>query len=90
MNAALLFAQPDNTLAWDFFGGAMVFIAILWIVGVAATIFWIWMLVDVLVHERATEEKILWFLVVFFLQFIGALIYFIVRRAGRTRTTSAL
>ena len=47
------------------------------------------MLIDAVVSEPTTEEKILWFLVVFFLHFIGALIYFFVRRSGRSRITPA-
>jgi hypothetical protein len=40
------------------------------------------MLIDVLTSRRETNEKILWFLVVFFLHFIGAIIYFAVARRG--------
>ena len=51
---------------------------------IAASVFWLWMLIDALVNEPDTGQKILWFLVIFFLHFIGALIYFVVRRSGRT------
>jgi hypothetical protein len=36
-------------------------------------------------YEPTTGEKLLWFLVIFFLYFIGALIYFVVRRSHRMR-----
>ena len=48
-----------------------------------ATIFWIWMLIDALIHERTAVEKLLWFLVIFLLHFIGALIYYVVRKSPR-------
>jgi hypothetical protein len=35
-----------------------------------------------------TDEKILWFLVIFFLHFIGALIYYFVRHKERGRARS--
>ena len=41
------------------------------------------MLIDALIHEPTTGEKLLWFLVIFFLHFIGALIYFLVRKSQR-------
>jgi hypothetical protein len=47
------------------------------------TVFWLWMLIDALIHEPTTNEKLLWFLVIFVLNFIGALIYLFVRRLRR-------
>jgi hypothetical protein len=44
------------------------------------------MLIDALVNELTTSDKILRFLVIFFLHILGALIYFFVRRRGRGRT----
>ena len=56
------------------------------VLGLAATGFWLWMLVDALINEPDTNEKILWFLVIFFLHFIGAIIYFAVRKGGNKRS----
>ena len=56
----------------------------------AATIFWIWMLVEALMNEPTTNDKILWFLVIFFLHFLGAFIYFLVRKVSRTGPTCAV
>jgi hypothetical protein len=81
-----LLAQVDPTVG--LFGGMAAAIIIFWIIALIASIFWLWMLIDAVVYEPTTEEKILWFLVVFFLHFIGALIYFFVRRSGRGRTTT--
>jgi hypothetical protein len=65
--------------------GLGVFIFVMWLLVILASIFWIWMLIDALVNEPTTEQKILWFLVIFFLHIIEALIYFFVRRTGRAR-----
>ena len=81
MQQLILFAQ--NTAAPDVVGGVLSMILVIWILGIIATAFWIWMLIDALMNERTTEEKLLWFLVVFLLHIIGAIIYFAVRKAGR-------
>ncbi len=90
MSSFTLFAQaaPDVGDAAGLFGGLMVLMAVFWIVGIAATIFWLWMLIDALTNEQTTEQKILWFLVIFFLHFIGALIYLFVRKSGRARSSA--
>jgi hypothetical protein len=82
MDFVTVLAQND---APGFLGGVAAFIFVIWALVIAASIFWIWMLIDALTNEPTTNDKILWFLVIFFLHFIGALIYFIVRRQARTR-----
>ena len=69
-----------------FAGGVFGLMCVFWIIALAASIFWIWMLVDALIHEPTTNDKLLWFLVIFFLHFIGALIYLVVRRSQRPRS----
>ncbi|HLZ60832.1 MAG TPA: PLD nuclease N-terminal domain-containing protein, partial [Ktedonosporobacter sp.] len=45
------------------------------------SIFWIWMLVDCLINQRLKGgAKVGWFLLIFFLHWFGALIYFFVGR----------
>ena len=61
------------------FGGLMILV---WIIAIAASIFWIWMLIDCLVSSLPTNEKILWALVIVFTHLLGALIYFFVKRSG--------
>jgi len=61
------------------------FVGIFGLIGLALSIFWIWMMVDALVNEPTTGEKLLWFLVIFFLYVIGALIYLLVRKSQRRR-----
>src|SRR5262245_681195 len=79
---ALLGQQPDG--GGDLFGGAIGLMCDFWILAIVASIFWIWMLIDALMNEPTTNEKILWFLVIFLLHLIGALIYYFVRKRGRT------
>jgi hypothetical protein len=76
----LLALLDDGT---GLFVGLGAFVIVIWALVILATVFWIWMLIDALVNEPTTNDKILWFLVIFFLHFIGALIYFFVRRGAR-------
>ena len=52
---------------------------------IPATMFWIWMLVDAAVHERDATDKIVWVLIVLFLHFVGAAVYYFVRHRPRVR-----
>src|SRR5207247_8845513 len=56
MNPLILLAQetaPDAGAG--LFGGAMAVMCALWAVGIAATVFWLWMLIDALVNEPTTN-----------------------------------
>ena len=64
----------------------LAFMALVWMIGIAATIFWLWASIDALTHEPTTNDKILWFLVIFFLHFIGAIVYFVVRKGANKRS----
>ncbi len=81
MSTLCLLAQND---AANLFGGFAALVIVIWVLAIAASNFWLWMLIDALTNEPTTNEKILWFLVIFFLHFLGALVYFFVRRSGRT------
>jgi hypothetical protein len=76
----LLALLDDGT---GLFVGLGAFMVVIWMLVILATVFWIWMLIDALVNEPTTDDKILWFLVIFFLHILGALIYFFVRRGSR-------
>ena len=53
---------------------------------VIGTIFWIWMLVDCATKESSQgNDKLIWVLVILFTHWIGAAIYFFVRRPQRIR-----
>ena len=54
----------------------------------AVFVFWIWMLIHAVTNKGIGDgEKIAWVLVIFFLHFIGALIYFFI---GRPKGTAAI
>ena len=56
---------------------------VFWIVAIVLSVFWIWMLIDCVTSSLPPMEKLIWFLVIFFLHILGALIYFFVARQGR-------
>ena len=63
----------------------LIFIPLVLIV-LALVVFWIWMLVDCATKEpSAGNDKIVWILVIVFTHWIGALIYFLVRRPQRKK-----
>ncbi len=54
------------------------------LIAVLTSIFWLWMLIDALMNSRLNgTEKLIWVLVVLFLHFLGALLYFFLARGGR-------
>lgn len=56
------------------------------LIGVAGTVFWIWMLVDCLMNEPSYgNEKIIWGIVIALTHFLGAALYFFFRRPQRIR-----
>lgn len=64
----------------------VIFLAFM-VFGVCALAFWIWMLVDCLKNEEPEgNDKIIWVLVIILTNWIGALIYFFVRRPERKRS----
>jgi Phospholipase_D-nuclease N-terminal len=79
----LLAQQPDE--GGGLLGGALGLMCIVWMLVILASLFWLWMLIDALTNEPTTNDKILWFLVIFFLHLLGAVIYYFVRKQGRTR-----
>ena len=67
----------------------LIFIPLVLIV-MALVVFWIWMLVDCATKEpSAGNDKIVWILVIVFTHWIGALIYFLVRRPERKKQFGA-
>lgn len=49
-----------------------------------AVVFWIWMLIHAVTNAGLSDgEKVAWVLVIIFLNFLGALIYFFVGRPKR-------
>lgn len=52
------------------------------VIALALTVFWLWMLVDCLANQN--EDKLVWFLVIFFLNLLGAFLYYLLARKKRT------
>jgi len=70
-------------LGFLFLGGALVLF--FWMIALLASIFWIWMLISAVTNNGiGTGEKVAWVLVVLFLHFFGALIYFFIGHPKRT------
>jgi hypothetical protein len=62
------------------------FMGIFPFIALAALAFWIWMMIDCAINEPSEgNDKIVWMLVIIFTNWIGALIYFFVRRPTRIR-----
>ena len=59
------------------------------IVPLVGFILWVWMLIDCAVNEPSGTNKIVWILVILLANFIGAAIYFLVRRPARRAEAGA-
>lgn len=56
------------------------------LIGLLASIFWIWMLIDCALNEPGTSnDKVIWILVILFTHLLGAILYFVIRRPERMR-----
>jgi hypothetical protein len=52
--------------------------------GLTVLLFWIWMIIDCAIREPAEgNERLIWVLIIVFANWIGALIYYFVRRPKR-------
>ena len=57
------------------------------LVWAAATLFLVWMLIDCVTKEPSLgNDKLIWALVIILLPYVGAAIYYVVRRPERLRT----
>ncbi len=64
--------------------GILCFVVLGGIMGIAGQVFWVWMLVDCVSNEPSEgNDKLIWALVIIFLNFLGAAIYYFVRRPQR-------
>ncbi|MDP4643286.1 MAG: PLD nuclease N-terminal domain-containing protein [Opitutales bacterium] len=67
----------------------VLFLLIGGVISISFLAFWIWMLVDCLQYEKNEEnQKLIWILVIVLTNWIGALIYFFVRRKERKQNES--
>src|SRR5205814_466136 len=71
MMLSAILSQTSNTGLSAGLGVVMILVIV---IGIAATLFWLWMLIDCLTSDMPSGDKILWFLVIFFLHLLGAVI----------------
>ena len=90
MNPLVLLAQveDDPGAGFGIFAGmsaAVVIIAL--VIGLAVTLFSLWMLIDAVMNEPEPLMKVLWAAVILCFPFLGAVAYFFARRSTRARPT---
>lgn len=56
-----------------------------WLVAVAAFVFWLWALIDLLRSEFTGSNKIVWLLTVILLPLLGAVLYWFIGREQKIR-----
>ena len=57
---------------------------VFFVISLAGTVLWIWMIIDCATKEPSEgNDKLVWLLIIIFTSWIGALIYFLVRRPER-------
>lgn len=62
------------------------FILVMVLIGLVGLVFWIWMLVHAIQNKGLSDtERIMWVLVIIFVNLLGAIVYFFV---GRPRAPS--
>ncbi|MEM5772840.1 MAG: PLDc N-terminal domain-containing protein [Candidatus Aenigmatarchaeota archaeon] len=59
-------------MLWFFGGLGFLFLCL----AIFAVVFWVWMLIDCLGRKKF-EDKLVWVIVLIFLNFIGAVLYYI-------------
>lgn len=63
---------------------AFILATIAFLIGAVAMVFWIWMLISAIQNRGiGSGEKVAWVLVIVFLHFLGALIYFVIGHPKR-------
>ena len=63
----------------------LIIMFVMLLVVLAGSLLWVWMLIDCVINEPSGTNKIVWLLVILLANFIGAVIYFLVRRPARRR-----
>ena len=62
----------------------ILFVVLVGALVIGGTILWIWMIIDCATNESAEgDERLIWILIIVLTHWIGALIYFLVRRPKR-------
>ena len=64
---------------------ALTAVFLFWLVGIAAFVFWLWVLIDILKSEFTGSNKIVWLLAVILLPLLGAALYWFIGREQKVR-----
>ena len=63
------------------------FVLVGFAIAIGGTVLWIWMIIDCVTKEPSEgNEKIAWLLLLLLTHFVGAAIYYVVRRPQRIQT----
>ena len=58
-----------------------VFFLLIALIGLAASVFWVWMIIDCATKEPAEgNDKLVWILIIVFTHWVGSPIYYFIRR----------
>lgn len=78
-----LLAQQNDAGGLLWLGGGMMIVTAL--LGLIGLIVWIWALIDAIGNPALSgNEKLIWILVIIFLNVLGAILYLLIGRGGRT------
>jgi hypothetical protein len=76
-------------IAMLFGGFEILFLLFLAPIALAAFAFWIWMLIHAATNKCLTDtEKLMWVLIIVFVHFVGALIYYFVGKPKKPTATA--
>lgn len=75
--------QPATNVLATIESIGIIAISMVTLLGLGLLTFWIWMIIDCLVHEH--DNKIAWLSLIIFVNWVGALIYYAARRSARRR-----
>jgi uncharacterized membrane protein YphA (DoxX/SURF4 family) len=71
-------------MPWRMFGLFAGFTLFFALFGILSVIFWVWMLIDCL-QRRRFEDKLVWVLVLLFLNVLGAILYYLLVKSKNRR-----
>jgi hypothetical protein len=80
MQHLLALLAQSSPAPWFAGAGAIVLIIILLL-----SVFWLWTMIDCLASSMPTGEKVLWFFVILFLHIIGSILYLLIARRSHHR-----
>ena len=68
----------------------MIFPLLVMVLGIGGTILWVWMIVDCATKEPSEgNDKLIWILIIVLTNWIGALLYLLIRRPKRIEECGA-